>query len=183
MKVSKYLSGRRLRIGGWPPTYGQTHAAGGPLTTVWGSSGACTGLGGPIAWFGGPEEVSGWRGGSGRGWTGFGCPRWPEVCVGDCQAPPLPGMVEGGQCTPGYNHRTNTIEIQWNEIEIQNKYNRNTLACNRNTKQIQQNTKQMQHKYFQKNIGNYTGGYPGTTVRFFDTINSLYYSSCGPFDK
>ena len=29
MKVSKYLSGRRLRIGGWAPTYGQTHAAGG----------------------------------------------------------------------------------------------------------------------------------------------------------
>ena len=58
MKVSKYLSGRRLRIGGCPPTYGQTHAAGGPLTTVWGPSGACTGPGGPIAWFGGPEEVS-----------------------------------------------------------------------------------------------------------------------------
>ena len=119
MKVSKYLSGRRLRIGGWPPTYGQTHAAGGPLTTPWGPSGGCTRPGGPVGWFGGPEDVRGAPGGCGRGLTGFGGPRWAEVCVGDCQAPPLPGMVEGGQCTPGYNQRTNTIEIQ-------NKYNTNT---------------------------------------------------------
>ena len=80
--------------------------------------------------------------------------------MGDCQAPPLPGMVEGGQCTPGYNHRTNTIEIQWNKIEIQNKYNKNILAYNRNTKQIQPKYKTNATQKFPKNIGNYIGGSP-----------------------
>jgi hypothetical protein len=71
MKVSKYLSGRRLRIGDRPQTYGQTHAAQGP---GWGPRGR---PGGPQGARRAPRE-SGGRGGG---------PAAPgRHCVGDCYA-------------------------------------------------------------------------------------------------
>ena len=69
-----------------------------------------------MAWFADPEEVIWCPGCFGRWLAGWLGPRWLQVCVGDCQAPPLPGMAEGGQCTPG--QRTNTIEIQNKHKEI-----------------------------------------------------------------
>ena len=47
-----------------------------------------------MAWFADPEEVIWCPGCFGRWLAGWLGPRWLQVCVGDCQAPPLPGMVE-----------------------------------------------------------------------------------------
>ena len=57
MKVSKYLSGRRLRIGGWRPTYGQTHAAGEALPQVWRLFEESTWARGAVAWVEEPEQT------------------------------------------------------------------------------------------------------------------------------
>ena len=59
MKVSKYLSGRRLRIGGWRPTYGQTHAAGEALPQVWRLFEDSTWPRGAMAWVEDSEQTLG----------------------------------------------------------------------------------------------------------------------------